>query len=216
MKLTLTFEGELPSTGNNPRKASEKKWNIRRAFHPQLAEAVQIHPALNAAMEHGTVIPPNGQVMVLSQYHHSDPMDKVPPDGGPGFRNLCAPIKVGDRSFIPLVRESLALGCELKILFLRREDPGALILQDGDLDNRIKTLFDALRVPSEAELIQDPTIDGPIYCLLESDTLVTGLTIKTDRLLTGANKSPHEAHLVIEADIRVLQARLYNLAFLGD
>jgi len=216
MKLTLTFEGDLPSTGNNPRKVSEKKWNIRRAFHPQLAEACQIHPALRAIMEHGTHVPPPGQIMLLTQYHHSDPQDRDPPRIDPGSRNLCAPIQVGDRTFVPIVRESLALGCDLKILFLRREDPGALVMQGGDLDNRLKTLFDALRVPTKAELVEDPTLDNPIYCLLESDTLITGLSIKTDRLLTGANRSPHEAHLVVEADIRVLQAKLYNLSLLGD
>jgi hypothetical protein len=216
VKLTLTFEGELPSTGNNPRKSSEKKWNIRRAFHPQLAEACQIHPALRTIMEHGTHVPAPGQIMFLTQYHHSDPMDRSPPRADPGSRNLCAPIQVGDRTFVPIVRESLALGCDIKILFLRREDPGALVMQGGDLDNRLKTLFDALRVPTEAELVEDPTLDNPIYCLLESDTLITGLSIKTDRLLTGANKSPHEAHLVVEADIRVLQAKLYNLSLLGD
>jgi hypothetical protein len=216
MKLTLTFEGELPSTGNNPRKSSEKKWVIRRAFHPQIEEGCLTHPALRGVMEHGTRIPPLGNIMVLSQYHHSDPKDREAPFSRPGSRDLCAPIQVGKRHFIPIVRESLALGCELKILFLRREDPGSLVLQAGDLDNRIKTLFDALRLPTEQELLDDPTAPDPFYCLLESDTLITGLSIKTDRLLTGVNKSVHEVHLVVEADIRVLQARLYNLAFLGD
>jgi hypothetical protein len=110
----------------------------------------------------------------------------------------------------------LALGCELKILFLRREEPGSLILQAGDLDNRLKTLFDALRVPTEQELIEDKDPTDPIFCLLESDAMITGLSIKTDRLLTGPHKPVHEVHLVIEADIRVLHSKLYNLAFLGD
>lgn len=217
VKLTLTFEGELPSTGNNPRKAAEKKWNIRKAFHPQLAEACQTHPALRPLLM-GIKIPPAGRYMSLSQHHHSDPADREPPDdhNDPSLRDLCALLPVGNRTFRPIVRESLALGCELNILFLRREDPGALILQGGDLDNRLKTLFDALRVPTEAELIDDPTVGDPIHCLLESDTLITGISIKTDRLLTGANRSAHEVHLVVQADIRVLQARLYNLHFLGD
>jgi hypothetical protein len=217
VKLTLTFEGELPSTGNSPRKAADKKWNIRKAFHPQLAEACQINPSLRSVVIEGTKIPPVGQNFTVSQFHHSDPEEvTVTEPPGPGFRDLCAPLQVGARTFMPIVRESLALGCALNILFLRREDPGSLVLQDGDLDNRLKTLFDALRVPTEGEIIDDPTLNDPIYCLLESDTLITALNIKTDRLLTGANRSPHQVHLVIEADIRVLQSRLYNLAFLGD
>jgi hypothetical protein len=52
--------------------------------------------------------------------------------------------------FRPLVRESYALHCGLKIRFLRHEPPGK-IYQGGDLDNRIKTLVDALTMPQHIE-----------------------------------------------------------------
>ncbi len=35
MKFTLTFDGEMPATGNSSRKCAAK-WQIRKAFHPQL------------------------------------------------------------------------------------------------------------------------------------------------------------------------------------
>ena len=49
------------------------------------------------------------------------------------------------------VRKSLDLGCSLKVNFLRNESVGSLITQADDLDNRIKTLFDALRMPCVGE-----------------------------------------------------------------
>ena len=64
--------------------------------------------------------------------------------------NLRVPIGVGGRIFQPLVRESFALKCGLDILFLRQESPGK-VYQGGDLDNRIKTLLDALSVPQAPE-----------------------------------------------------------------
>ena len=58
----------------------------------------------------------------------------------------------------------MALTCGLKILFLRKEGPGKLILQGGDIDNRLKTLLDALKMPSDlSEIVKDATIDDPIF-----------------------------------------------------
>jgi hypothetical protein len=53
--------------------------------------------------------------------------------------------------YIPLIRKSLHLACALDIQFLRHEEPGLLVLQGGDLDGRLKTLFDAMRMPSARE-----------------------------------------------------------------
>jgi hypothetical protein len=39
--------------------------------------------------------------------------------------------------------------CSLQILFLRHDPPGSVI-HAGDLDNRVKTLIDALRMPNDA------------------------------------------------------------------
>src|SRR5947209_8395436 len=58
-------------------------------------------------------------------------------------------VKRGNFICFALVREKLSLVCDLDILFLRRENPGQLISHGGDLDNRIKVLFDALRMPQD-------------------------------------------------------------------
>src|SRR5665213_757384 len=50
--------------------------------------------------------------------------------------------------FVPLVRKKNGFTYGLDILFLRRGHPGELIVS-GDLDNRLKTLIDGLKVPRE-------------------------------------------------------------------
>jgi len=61
-----------------------------------------------------------------------------------GYRRLCDPLEVSGKKFLPLVRQSLSLVCKLDILFLRKEEPGGIITQSGDIDNRLKTLFDGI------------------------------------------------------------------------
>src|SRR6266480_3708288 len=58
---------------------------------------------------------------------------------------------VGTVTYLPLVRKSAHLIAELDILLLRNEVPGRIIIGGGDIDNRLKTLFDALRCPHSVE-----------------------------------------------------------------
>jgi hypothetical protein len=78
------------------------------------------------------------------------------------------------------------LACSLDILFLRRDSPGNLVRSGGDIDNRINTLFDALRRPENGEEVAGfppgPNED-PFFCLMETDSLVTEVSVITDRLL---------------------------------
>jgi hypothetical protein len=130
--------------------------------------------------------------------------------------DLCAAINKHGAWFRPLVRESFALHCGLKILFLRKEGPGR-VYQGGDLDGRIKTLLDALTMPQHKEQVLDKTSTqlDPIYCLLEDDSLVSGLDVQSERLLTDKSHVADYARLTIEVDVRVRQAMIYNQSFLG-
>ena len=151
--------------------------------------------------------------------HHSEDQQLVPVSTmrqtADNERDLCEPIECGGRTFFPLVRESLALKCGLRILFLRKEPPGR-IYQGGDIDNRLKTLFDALSIPKPEQIVPDKSIDDPIYCLLQDDALISQIDVDTRQLLSRPNGSKHDVHLVIEVDIRVTNPRSYNQAFLGD
>ena len=70
---------------------------------------------------------------------------------------------------------------------LRPEPPGSIITQGGDIDNRLKTLFDALKVPKESLAIppedKPKDVETPFFCLLEDDNLITKVSVVTDRLL---------------------------------
>ncbi len=107
--------------------------------------------------------------------------------------------------FIPLVRRDFGLACALDILFLRRDAPGNVIRSGGDLDNRVKTLFDGLRAPlqcSELAGAVPESGEDPFFCLLEDDSLITDVRITTDRLLSpSADKSDiHDVELVIRVE----------------
>lgn len=212
MRFTLTYDGPLAASGNKSRP--KEKWDIRRKLSPQLKELWLVHPTLRAISVDNTTIVP-ADVNAYWERHHSAPF--VPTDLGPASRRLCDPIKIGDHEFTPLVRDSMALVCGLDILFLRKEVAGRLVEHGGDLDNRIKTLFDALRMPSESELkFADGPIDGPFHCLLEDDRLITDTSIETGYLLTGSTVARSEVRLVINVTVRVTHIRSYNLALVGD
>ncbi len=89
-------------------------------------------------------------------------------------------------NFVPLVREDLHLVAQLHITLLRPERPGSIITSGGDIDNRLKTLLDSLKVPEHGALPTDakPTSDeDPFFCLLEDDNLIADLRIATTQLL---------------------------------
>lgn len=122
----------------------------------------------------------------------------------------------GDFLFISLVREKLNLVCDLDILFLRRDDPGRLVGSGGDLDNRIKVLFDALRVPDEVEVRGlEPTPDRLIVCLMEDDKLITGFRVTTDRLLEPSTSEADQNHvrLIINVEVKATKLTPENMAY---
>jgi hypothetical protein len=89
--------------------------------------------------------------------------------------------------FIPLITTALDLRAELDVLLLAANLPGNLIRQGGDIDNRLKTLFDALSMPANVQQVPnnpDAESDKRVFCLLEDDKLVTSVAVSNDRLLS--------------------------------
>jgi hypothetical protein len=89
--------------------------------------------------------------------------------------------------FTPLVAEHVGLVAELEVLLLWPAPPGSIITAGGDIDNRLKTLLDALKAPREPKDLPEVARPGPgetpFFCLLDDDKLVTRLNVETDRLL---------------------------------
>ena len=110
--------------------------------------------------------------------------------------------------FAPLVCEKISLVAELEVHMLWPQAPGAIVSAGGDIDNRLKTLFDSLKMPSEATALPKgavPELDErPFYCLLEDDRLITRISVETDRLLEP-HLDPSEVALFVRVRTRQLQ-----------
>lgn len=212
MKFTLNYRGELRASSGRGSSRLDDKWKIRRQIHPQLKELWKTHHVLSRIGVEA-VIPSFDKGFMQTYVHHS--VDESPIDLGPDAVNLIEPMEVEGKSFIPLVRESMSLVCDLDILFLRKGEPGQLVSQSGDIDNRIKTLLDGLRMPINAAEIGNKRVYRPMYCLLEDDSLITGLNVRTDQLLDPLIKGRHGVHLIIRVTVNVIHVRPYNMRLLG-
>lgn len=150
------------------------------------------------------------QQIPLVDYHKN--LKENPPKGSTSILR-----KTGPFTFAPLINTGFRLVAELNIIFLRPETPGSIITQGGDIDNRMKTLFDALRMPKvESEIPSGdlPNSDeNPFFCLLEDDNLITSVSIKTHRLL---QESPNDAHvhLLIGVKTKPIVATWENIGLL--
>lgn len=195
MRLRLTYDGQLLSGGKETPNRRAHKHDIRRRFHVQLQKYWTIHPHLIFQLAHNT----SGQS--LSKF----PGQSIAEHISDGFRR-----QSGFR-FLPLVRENSNLMCTLEILYLRRNKPGS-IFTNTDIDNRLKTLFDALKVPKDGKEFPDASpLEGeaPFFCLLEDDTLVTRVSVETDYLLEpvgcpkcGDQEDQNDARIVIFVELR--------------
>ena len=125
---------------------------------------------------------------------------------------LTAVREVAGKSFSCIVNAKNFLVASLDIMFLRPEEPGLLVTQGGDIDNRMKTLLDALAIPKENQIkARGDENGGVVHCLLEDDNLITGLNISVDRLLDSSE--PNEVLIVIGVNVSYTRAIMTNLAF---
>lgn len=191
MRFTLTYHGRLPSSSN-----AREKHRIRTELHPQLKELWRTHPAL--ASKEPWIERANG----------SDAKD--------GQAELLT--EIAGHDFAALVHPWQKLYAELDILMLRPEAPGAVISHSGDIDNQLKTLFDALRRPTDASEVPPSWAPGPdeqpMHCLLEDDKLITRVGVDTDRLLE-AGADPKLVTVTIRVTIKGFTATWGNLGMIG-
>jgi hypothetical protein len=219
MKFTLTYEGPLRSSGNKAK--NQDKWDIRKKLDPQLVDLWKSHPALIEIELNGRYFPKEGGA-TLTQTHHLHPGPVYPPiprdpQKPRDIIDLCESVNKHGAWFRPLVRESFALHCGLNVLFLRKEPPGR-VYQSGDLDGRMKTLIDALTMPQHIEQVLEKTTTtkfAPLYCLLEDDSMISGLEIESERLLGDYSQTADFVKLTIEVDVRIKRPMIYNQSFLG-
>jgi hypothetical protein len=162
---------------------AKEKQRIRRAFHPQLRELWQ-HPPLSS---HPGWLDPNEPKNLVHQ--------------------------VGGFNLVALVCDELRVLAELDIVMLRPAKIGGLIRQGGDIDNRLKTLFDALRRPNAQEIPsgdQPGPGEDPFFCLLDDDERIERLNVRVDRFLAAPDSKSVVVTMMVQT--RVMYGTLDNLS----
>lgn len=214
MRFWIVYHGPLSATQSRRGKRKSERINIRRQVGPQMERLWATNPNLTSLQWDARVSGGASHLGLSKSPLHPHRANPPGPDKRlqDGFVDLSAPIVRLGKSFRPLIRASLDLTCTLKILFLRQEEPGAILKKAGDIDNRIKTFIDALEMPAD-ELEGDES-DGINYPLLENDTLVRGLEIDSERLLLPETAFPNEVHLVAEVIVHVERVGEWNICLL--
>lgn len=212
MRFRLTYEGHLRASqpGNTNAQSqkqatlTEHKHSIRQQFHKQLERFW----AVNKYLSEERVWPKDFHVQIPS----SDTASRwggPPPDEMQPLKDVIAELhKKNGYRFVPLVRKDFYLHCFLSILFLRRQKPGQIFFA-GDLDNRVKTLLDALSMPQQNN--QFPGAgpnegEDPFFVLLEDDSMISHLDVEGDELLDPLSEQEDadfgKVRAIITVDIR--------------
>jgi hypothetical protein len=221
MEFRLVYIGRVLSASRNNTRA-DLKHQMRREFHPQLRRLWQVNESLR-------------RITKLTGVYHYDahnPRDLTlenigqPPDvekADEFYRDLGEDVitkqweRCGYR-FWPLVTQEYCINCSLDILFLRPEEPGRLV-QSGDIDGRVKTIFDALRIPdnyAEAGSMGPQEDETPFFCLLQDDKLISEIKVTTDQLLLlphAREINQNDAMLVIHVKLWPTKKNQWDWAF---
>ena len=175
VEFRLMYRGPLASDGN-----FRQKHAVRKSLHPQIKQYWKDNP-------------------VLRNY--------LVPEGFTGEQcaipvmQIADQYKCGTHRFVPLARKDWKVSCALDILFMRRGFPGNITNNGGDLDNRLKTLLDGLRVPDlkDTACLPAESEEGfdPVFCLMEDDAQITSLKVTTDRMLWSPEPEDRERHVLL-------------------
>jgi hypothetical protein len=201
VEFHLLYSGPLHSAGYEQQR--KEKHAIRKVFHSQLRYLWQSNRNLRRL----------AQMMGAGFY-----MQRGQPAIIPGVRSeqdtiafgLAETAKNWNRSgfnFMPLVTGDLCLRCSLDILFLRMEERN-YVLQGGDIDGRLKILFDSLRMADNAsELpagVKPENDEEPFFCLLQNDDLISEVRVNADQLLLlpgTKERDKHDVYLQIAVSL---------------
>jgi len=179
LEFHLVYQGLLPSSGN--KSHTKDKHLIRRYLHRQLANVWEKKHPLKARSGVPEELKDN---YVPKQIHQ-----RVVWSGGETDREELIEVVNGKR-YLPIVSENLALSCKLNILLLSM---GSNVMELGDLDGRVKTIVDALKVPRGNDHCEGD--EDPLYCLVENDSLISDLRVTADLLLAPPPEQVREANV---------------------
>lgn len=209
LEFRLTYEGPLLAetlrSGEVRKARADHKQIIRKKLHPQLKQLWAISPYLRPK-EPPANSRPNTVIFGRPAAKHS-------------VENLAERFSRFGYRFVPLAMRELELLCSVEILFLRLGEPGGLLNRIGDVDNRLKTLFDALSMPRELSQVgrftTPDTDETPFFVLLEDDSVITKASVETDTLLQPVSDppDPNDARIVITVKLRPGRITAENVGF---
>ncbi len=228
VEFRLLYSGRVLGASRDDSRV-QLKHEIRREFHPQLRRLWQTHNNLrllpqNILYKHDTkgvqewVDDPdfNKKVLGILDSHTDDALFEQ--RFSKGIELITKNWERCGYKFVPLVTGDFCVRCSLDILFLRPEEPG-LLIRSGDIDARIKTIFDALRMPTnlaETGSMGPQEGEDPFYCLLEDDKLISEIRVTTDQLLLLPREreiKPNDALLVIRVNLKSTQRHTWDWVF---
>jgi hypothetical protein len=191
MQFRLTYAGLLLAHRDDDKgkMRAPHKHDIRRVFHGQLKALWREHPNLSKWLKPSGGRPPFAE-RVANNFNEF------------GYR------------FLPLITRESGMACKVEVLLLRHGAPGSVV-SSGDIDNRIKTLFDALRKPRNGQEVASaptPSADeDPFYVLLEDDSLITHAVMESDTLLEPVKGDQMDARVVITVTTETYRTTWGNL-----
>lgn len=206
VEFRLIYGGSLLKSATQNKSRAWEKHQIRLEFHRQLKRLWETHPVFRFYNEpqHWDR---SGHRLTI-EHHDLTTIDAISKQF---------------QGFVPVVNAGFGTVCELDVLLLRNEPAGQFVGENtsggGDIDNRLKVLFDALKIPKIGQI--PPAKEGtppdpdPFFVLLQDDGLITAVRVTTDRLLAVENDSlPSEACVVLNVTVKVADPTLspYQLA----
>ena len=206
MEFTLMYEGKLPSGDKANR---DDKHRIRLAFHSQL-KTLWTLPPLSYCSSYK-----EEEVAGIEERYQDEP-----DPGTFDFGSL--PYVVTDTNgfkFVSLVHKSLAIVAELDVRFLfpSPEIISPVSMVTRDVDNKLKTLFDGLRIPQQRQEIPEKWMpdaeQNPLFCLLEDDGLIAKVSVSSGYSLRPL--APEEVFVIMNVKVKGKMGTLHNFPLIG-
>jgi hypothetical protein len=212
VEFRLLYSGRLLGASRSNTRA-DMKHSLRRQFHPQLRRLWATAHGLDQLSRHQDLSLWVAKHPGVDLQKFTDAQFRQA-----GVETISYRWSRGGFNCVPLITSELSLRCRLDILFLR-PDEAPYVMKGGDLDGRLKTLFDALRLPSDHSETggQGPQEDeNPLFCLMEDDKLISEISVVTDQLLVLPSErdiDPNDVFLVVHVHLTPSSPRSFDNYF---
>ena len=216
MKFCLTYEGPVPSSQSH---AGREKMVMRKHFHRQMKYLWSSNTFLRSVKVPVNTHPDDMLGRQMSDFNRRE----APSDERIDFSESVAKQyqEFGYR-FVPLIRKTNYVVCSLKIRLLRSDDQFSPV-SAGDLDNRVKTIIDSLKKPSnQSECSQYTTPEegeDPFFVLLEDDKYLSHLEVECTQNLkpdgSGNHNNKRWSQVWIDVDVKPVVITMDNVPYLG-